>query len=76
MHSWTANDTLETAEDGTAVVQSYIDGGDYGVIGTIGKDDWCVVHAADGVEVSQNNPRTSMLTEQAARRQAEALQDF
>jgi hypothetical protein len=73
--TWTSNDTLEVTEDGTSVVQSYIDGGKYGVMGTVGNDDWCVVHAADGVEVSQNNPLTTMLSESAARRKAEMMND-
>lgn len=75
MTTWTANDTLDVDYDGTALVQSYIDGGNYGVVGTVGRDDWCVVHAKDGEEVSENNPLTSMLSEQAARRKAEMMQD-
>lgn len=75
MSTWGSNDTIDVDEDGTPVVQSYIDGGKYGVMGTVGKDDWCVVHASDGVEVSQNNPLTSMLDEAAARRKAEMMQE-
>jgi hypothetical protein len=74
-HFWGETDTFDVDDDGTPLVQSYIDGGAYGVMGTVGKDDWCVVHAKDGVEVSQNNPLTSMLTESAARRKAEMLND-
>ncbi len=75
MSTWGSNDTFDVADDGTALVQSYIEGGKYGVMGTFGRADWCVVHASDGVEVSENNPLTSMLTEQAARRKAEMMQD-
>jgi len=74
-NTWTANDTIEVSEDGTPMVQSYIDGGNYGVMGSVGHNNWCVVHAFDGVEVSENSPRFSNRDEQTARDLAEMLND-
>ena len=34
------------------IMHAYIEGGDFGVMGTPGKRDWRVVHAADGVSVA------------------------
>jgi len=36
------------------IMHAYIEGGDFGVMGTPGKRDWRVVHAADGVPVVEH----------------------
>lgn len=69
----------ELSDLGDGYQQTYIIGGNYGVIGTPGRNNWRVVYAKDGValEPSRGHPIYNNPTDfDYARERAERMEEF